>query len=103
MSIAALFLSGCGGQTVSATIGGTVVGLSGNTNVTLYNNGSDLINVGANGSFNFDAQINSGSGYNVTIGTQPVGEICTVINGSGVVDSNGDTVTGIVVSCVTTE
>ena len=102
LSAAVLFLSGCGGDTVSATIGGTVIGLSGDTTVTLYNNGTDLITINTNAAFNFDVQINAGSSYNVAVGTQPVGEKCTVIDGTGTVDTNGDQVTNIVVSCVST-
>jgi len=99
-SAAALSLSGCGGTTVNATIGGTVVGLSGGTSVVLLNNGSDAISVGANGGFTFDVQIASGSGYNVTVQTQPIGETCTVTSASGTVDANGDQVTSVVVSCL---
>jgi hypothetical protein len=98
-SATALLVAGCGGGTVDATIGGTVVGLSGGTTVELVNNGSDPITVGGNGTFSFDVQIASGSSYNVTVQTQPIGEICTVTDGSGTVDSNGDAVTNVVVSC----
>jgi hypothetical protein len=97
-----LLVEGCGGTTIETTISGTVVGLSGGTSVSLVNNGSDTINVTANGSFTFDVQVASGSGYNVTVGTQPIGEVCTVTNGSGVIDSTGDAVSNVAVSCVTT-
>jgi len=101
-SAAALLVVGCGGSTVNTTISGTVIGLSGGTSVGLTDNGSDTITVGANGAFTFDVQVASGSGYAVTIATQPAGEFCTVTNGSGTIDSNGDPVTNVVVSCVTT-
>jgi len=99
---ATYLVAGCGGATPDATIGGTVVGLSGGTTVGLLNNGSDQITVGANGTFNFDVQIAAGSSYDVTVATQPINEICTVANAKGTVDSSGDAVNGIVVSCVTT-
>ena len=41
----------------------------------------------------------SGDAYAVTIGTQPVGQNCTVANGSGTATAN---VTNVAVSCVTT-
>lgn len=99
---AALALCGCGGTTVNATIGGTVSGLSGGTTVTLTDNGGDPIQVGSNGTFTFDVQVASNSGYNVAVQTPPIGEACTVSNGSGTVDGDGDNVTTVTVSCVTT-
>ena len=98
-SAAAFLISGCGGTTVNATIGGTVAGLSGGTTVILTNNGTDPITVGANGAFTFDVQIASGSNYNVTVQTNPSGETCTVVDGSGTVDGDGDQVTSVVVNC----
>src|SRR5712691_328654 len=73
--------SGGGGPTVTATVGGTVSGLSGT--VVLQNNGTANLTVSANGSFTFPAAINSGSLYNVTVLTQPTGETCSVANGAG--------------------
>jgi len=99
-SAAALLLAGCGGTTENATVGGTVVGLSGGTIVTLLNNGSDPIKVGANGTFTFDVQVASNSAYDVTVVTNPTGETCTVTSGSGTVDANGDQVTNVVVTCL---
>jgi len=102
-SAATLVVVSCGGsKSVDATISGTVIGLSGGTSLKLVNNGSDTISVQANGTFTFDVQIASGSGYDVTVSTQPAGETCAVTNGSGTVDSNGDPVANVVVSCVTT-
>jgi hypothetical protein len=98
-SATALLVSGCGAGTIDATIGGSIGGLAGGTTVGLLNNGSDPISVGSNGSFNFDVQIASGSSYNVTVGTQPIGETCTVTNPSGTVDSSGDDVTNVTVIC----
>src|ERR1039457_195451 len=97
--IVTIFTAGCGGA-IQAKIGGSVMGLSGGTTVTLLNNNADPINVTANASFTFDVTINSGSTYNVTVGTQPLGETCTVANGTGTVDSNGDNVSNVTVNCV---
>jgi hypothetical protein len=96
-------LCGCGGTTVNATVGGTVNGLSGGTTVVLTDNGSDPISVGANGAFTFDVQIASNSSYKVAVLTNPIGEICAVSNGSGEVNGDGDEITNVVISCVTTQ
>lgn len=97
-----LALAGCGGGAADATVGGTVVGLSGGTNVGLLDNGGDPITVSANGNFSFDQKIQSGSAYAVTVQNQPIGETCTIANGSGTIDGEGDDVTNITVSCYAT-
>jgi len=102
LTVAAVLLSACGGTTSSATVGGTVAGLSGGTSVVLLDNGSDPITVGANGSFSFDQQIQSGNAYSVTVETQPIGETCLVTAGSGTIDGEGDDVTGVSVVCYAT-
>ena len=98
-SLVGLVIAGCGG-TVSAPIGGTLTGLSGGTTLTLLNNGANPLAVSANGFFTFSTTIQSGSTYNVTVGAQPIGEICTVTNGSGVINSSGAAVTNVAVNCV---
>ena len=67
------------------TIGGTVTGLGTGLSVTLLNNGGNGITVNATGplSFTFSPAQISSSAYNVTVGTQPSGQTCTVANGSG--------------------
>lgn len=97
---AAMAATGCGLAKVDAKIGGTVSGLSVGATVSLVNNGTDQITVGTAGSFYFDVLIAAGATYNVTVATNPTGEICTVTNGSGTVDQNGDSVTGVTVNCV---
>jgi hypothetical protein len=67
------------------TIGGTVSGLSTGASVTLLDNGADSLAVTVNGKFTFKTPVASGSTYNVTVGTQPTGETCTVTGGSGTV------------------
>ena len=99
VAVVTMALSACGGGTVNATISGTVTGLSGGTSVQLLYNGGDATVVSANGSFSFAHQIQSGNTYNVTVGTQPIGETCTVTNATGTIDSNGDAVVNVLVAC----
>jgi hypothetical protein len=79
------------------SIGGTVSGLNSSTSVTLLDNGTNSLKVTANGSFTFTTKLASGATYNVTVGTQPTGETCTVTNGSGTVGSSN--VTNVAVAC----
>jgi hypothetical protein len=67
------------------TIGGTVSGLTTGASVTLLDNGANSLAVTLNGKFTFTTPVASGSTYNVTVGTQPTGETCTVTGGSGTV------------------
>lgn len=98
-------LSGCGGgsgfaqpdgQSSLFTIGGTVSGLSG-TGLVLQNNGTDNLAQTADGDFTFATKIARNGSYAVTVLTQPVGQICTVNNGTGSnITSN---VTNVSVNC----
>jgi hypothetical protein len=81
------------------TIGGTLSGLSASTSVTLLDNGTNSLTLSANGAFTFTTPIASGATYNVTVGTEPTGETCTVTNGSGTVGSAN--VTNVAVACST--
>ena len=83
------------GGTTTFTLGGTVSGLSGT--VVLTNGGVDK-SVTANGAYTFDSSVNSGSTYNVTIKTQPTGQVCSVSNGTGTANAN---VSNIDMSCCT--
>lgn len=94
-----VLLAGCAGA-VDATLGGSVVGLSGGTSVVLVNNGTVPITVNGNASFQFDVRITTGASYAVTVSSQPVGEACTIANGSGTIDQNGDTVSNVIVNCL---
>jgi hypothetical protein len=80
------------------TVGGSVSGLSGA--VVLQNNGADDLTLNASGAFTFSTPVASGSGYNVTIKTQPSSpaQVCTVSNGAGTVASAN--VTAVSVACV---
>ena len=78
------------------TIGGTVTGLTGS--VVLRNNGADDLTVNASGAFTFATPVATGVPYNVTVGTQPAGQTCTVQNGSGTASAN---VSNVAVNCTT--
>lgn len=80
------------------SIGGTVSGLDAGRSVTLGLPNSNVV-VNGNGPFSFPGQpISHGFPYNVSVLTQPIGQTCTVSNGSGV--ATGD-VTDVAVDCVT--
>jgi hypothetical protein len=81
------------------TIGGSVSGLNTGTSVTLLDNGTDSLTVSANTTFTFKTALPTGATYNVTVGTEPTGETCTVTNGSGQVGTSN--VTNVAVACST--
>ncbi|MGA2344933.1 MAG: hypothetical protein ABSF93_02935 [Candidatus Sulfotelmatobacter sp.] len=92
-----LFLVGCASQSnqvpppAQYVISGTVVNLAGsNGGLVLQDNGKDNLPVNANGNFQFDTTITSGSGFKVTVLTQPSSPVqqCTVANGSGTAMAN---------------
>lgn len=66
------------------SIGVTISGLSGTVAVEI-NGGSNSISRSVNGDFTLSAPLAAGSAYNVTVGTQPFGQTCSVSNGSGTV------------------
>lgn len=80
------------------TVGGNVSGLDSGAAVVLLDNGGDALTVSQNGPFTFNTALASGSGYDVTVGTQPTGESCTVANGTGTVGTSD--VTNVAVTCV---
>ncbi|MBK6863842.1 MAG: hypothetical protein IPG91_09785 [Ideonella sp.] len=96
---AALVLSACGG---GGEIGGTLSGLGTGLSVTLANNGDDELTLTRNGSFTFGENVAADSSYTVTVVTQPAGQECVVANGSGTVNSQGDSVDSVTVTCTNT-
>jgi len=93
--LAALTACGGGGSaTPTYTLGGTVTGLKGS--VVLQNSGGGQLSLSADGSFTFPASVTGGSGYTVSVLTQPANETCTVAGASGTANSN---VTSIAVTC----
>jgi hypothetical protein len=77
----------------------TINGLIGT--VTLQNNGADDLVFSTNGSASFSTQITHNDSYSVSITSQPAGQVCSVNNGSGVV--NGTDVEDISVDCVSNQ
>jgi large repetitive protein len=67
----------------SYSVGGNVTGLQEGSSVTLLNNGTDTFTSSANGSFTFATPVAFGGSYNITVGTQPRGQICSVSSGTG--------------------
>ncbi|KKL06450.1 hypothetical protein LCGC14_2595910, partial [marine sediment metagenome] len=85
-------------STNAYTIGGTVSGLTG-TGLVLQNNSTDDLDITVDGDFTFATAIADGSGYTVTVLTQPTGpsQTCTVNSGSGTV--GGGNITDVTVIC----
>ena len=77
-------------------VGGSVAGLAGT--LVLQNNGGDDLSLTENGAFTFATPIAEGADYNVTIGTQPDGQVCSIEGGAGTM-GNVD-VTNVSVTCV---
>ena len=82
----------------SYTLGGTVSGLTSGS-LTLAN-GSDTLNVTANGAFRMPAEVAYGTTYAVTVQTQPAGQTCTVSSGTGPMPASA--VTNVTVTCAAT-
>lgn len=79
-------------------IGGSVSGLATGASLLLRNNGTDELTLNADGSFTFPRLL-SGLPYGVAVATNPVGQTCTVANGTGFV--GGADVTDVAVTCTT--
>jgi len=79
------------------SIGGSVTGLLSGRSIVLEDNSTNLTTVSSNTTFTFSTKIASGSGYAVAISTLPVGQTCSVTNGSGTVAASN--VTNVVINC----
>jgi hypothetical protein len=103
MSAIMMILSACsggGGSSVGNsgggyTVGCAVSGLSGT--VVLQNNDADFVTIGTNGAFTFPTSLADGTTYNVTVKTQPTGQFCSVVSGTGII--SGANVNGVTVTC----
>ena len=93
-------LAGCGGGGGNATLSGSLAGLAPGLSVTLQVNNANNITLTANQAFSFPATLTSNRGYSVAVLTQPVGQTCSIANGSGSVDGIGSNVGGIAINCV---
>ena len=78
----------------SYTIGGTVSKLNGS--LVLQDNNGDNLTVAVNGAFNFATAVSYGNPYSVTVFTQPAGQVCSVVSGSGSATAN---VTNVAIAC----
>ena len=77
------------GLTGSAyTIGGSLTGLNPGDQIVLYNNNTDALFMTFNGMFQFAMRVAAGALYNVTVASQPAGQICMVLNGQGTATEN---------------
>ncbi|MEI8298830.1 MAG: kelch repeat-containing protein [Pseudomonadota bacterium] len=95
-----LLLAACGGGGTSPlglnSIGGSIHGLA--SDGLIVSNGTDRRSVSANAiAFTLPTSLAEGSAYAVTITTQPLGERCTVADGSGAVGTAP--VTSITITC----
>lgn len=103
LGAALLLLAGCGGSSDEKTsLGGRVSGLQSGTSVSIQNNGTETLTLNSNGPFHFKGAIPAGGAYNVTVVSQPAGGSCSVANGSGRLDAQGDPVDNVVVNCAGT-
>ncbi len=93
-------LAACGGSSSplvpTYTLGGTASGLGAGRQVVLRSAAGD-VTVSANGPFTFPTPLADGTGYAVTVLTQPTGQSCSVAGGTGTV--LGAAVTSVAVSC----
>lgn len=81
----------------SFSIGGTINGLAA-SGLSLQLNGQHDLAISASAdTFAFDAQLNSGASYLVTVATQPTNQTCTLTGASGTVA--GADVTSVTVNC----
>ncbi len=100
VACAALVLTACGGGTPVAAVGGTVTGLAAGAAVDLQDNNSTVLAVSGSAAFEFPGTLPANTPYAVTVAAQPPGATCSVANGSGTMDGNGDPVTNVLVNCV---
>lgn len=94
-----VWMAGCGGGGGNATLSGSLSGLAAGLSVTLQVNSANDLALTGNQAFSFPATVPSNRGYKATVLTQPVGQTCSIANGSGSVDSIGNNVDGIAVTC----
>jgi hypothetical protein len=78
------------------SVGGTLWGLGSSSSVTLQDNGGNNVTLTSNGAFAFSQKVAYGAAYDVTVLAQPLGQVCTVTNGSGTISGN---VSNVTVTC----
>jgi hypothetical protein len=105
---AALVLSACGGGggedasppagTPTFRVGGLLAGLGAGKTVVIADASGPSAAVSANGSYSL--QLPAGTAYSLRIAAQPVGQTCTIANGSGTVSAD---VNNVSVACLDNE
>jgi len=80
------------------TVTGTVSGMTTGP-ITLQNNGGDDVTLNSDGGFSYP-NLADGAVYDITVLTQPPGQVCAVTNGSGTI--SGADVSDVTVTCVNT-
>lgn len=107
---ASIILVGCGGGGSSSgtgntssndppssyTLGGSISGLTA-SGLVLANDTSTVSPAADTSTFTFATSLPSGTAYDVTVQTQPVGEICTVASASGTIGAAA--VTNVAIAC----
>jgi hypothetical protein len=81
------------------TISGQLTGLTSGT-VSVQNNGGDTIQLSSDSSFVFSTPLTHGNSYLIHIVNQPIDQVCTVTNSSGIAT---ETVSNINVTCATSQ
>jgi len=103
LALVSVLLSACGGNNDNPapdgpafTLSGTVTGLGPNKSLQLAN-GRDTVAVTVNGSFVFSKPVATGQTYEVTVSQPPLGQFCSVANGTGTMESSN--IANVVVFC----
>ncbi len=96
--LSTVLLGACGGG--NATVGGTLIGLGSGESITVQNNGTNTLTLTANGGWAFPAGLANGN-YDVTIATQPVGQVCSITGATGTFNAVNGSVTSVAITCGT--
>jgi len=82
------------------TIAGNITGIPGGETVTIQNNGGDDLLINADGAFIFNTPIADGTGYNITILTDPATAACSPSGGTGTGTVPGSNITNVTIGCL---
>ncbi|MFZ6673906.1 hypothetical protein [Undibacterium sp. Xuan67W] len=85
----------------SVPVSVVLTGLGSGKTVTIADNATDFLYLSATGTYTFTNSIVDGQTYAVTVTTQPTGQTCTVVSGSGTaLLSNPTGASNIAINCV---
>jgi hypothetical protein len=84
-------------STTNHTISGRVIGLLMNESVMVSDDNGGNVTITNNGLFTLPNTLSDGESYNLSISSMPINALCTIANGSGII--NGGNVNNIVVNC----